>query len=715
MTDPDLPGVLLEAQTAWTKGDWPRAADAWNEVARHAPKHPKAIEKACIALYRAGQSDAADATLAKAIARDGMKPAYLAVQGETAMERHDWRTALEHWHRLRRTAPRRPKGWHRAAQAHLALNETERAEALCLEGLERWPHDKALLARYVEVALRGDQRKTAATRLAAALALHPDDRVLRRLEKRLARPRPRPGRSAAPRPATLRARLARLRSRLKRLLGPRPAAPVPVSDPSASDIPDTTARQARPDKARIRALSQRLTELQRQRSPAGLQQRIDEARGAWATRLPLPDHAGLMRHFDRAETDPRLARLLAGDTDRNPPRAPGDPIRVVFFFPRVTQTDNLMPLYEQMHGDPRFHPLILCCRTEDKAQADAHAFYAAKYPARDGHEVIDGGHVSVTPSFYELDADMVFYHTPYSLNAQRPFYLRADFAARHARVANVTYGYPLLSLDTKSHHVYAGGHVKLCDMAFAESPACIEPYGRHLDPARIHVTGYTKVDEFRRHLDPTPFEDFAPGAERLDVIWTPHWQLPGDPKGDTETSNFLRYHEIMLKVAARPDVKLHVRPHPLLRQRLSNLKIMSFRRYDAIMDQFRAAGAEVYPAEEGVSYVPALMKAAVLISDFSSLVAEYTITNRPIIFCRTEDVWTNGRWIGDFGRALIENCTYPVDDAAGLEASLETILSSRRHPKAKQMARFVEEHALFPEGSACARICNVIESRMRAA
>ncbi|MGR3439389.1 CDP-glycerol glycerophosphotransferase family protein [Alterinioella nitratireducens] len=713
MTTPELSALLRQAKQAAARSDWSAAAAAWQDVVRIAPDHPGGFGQASLALRRAGRGDESDAMIRSAAKAHGMRPNFHAILGDTAMERKDWRSALEHWARLRRSAPHRPKGWHRAAQAHLALGEAAQAEALCRAGLARWPREPGLLARQAELEARAGRREEALARLDAAIALHPGDQALRRLRARLAQ-RPQ-GRKAPPRP---RAPMDRLKDRLKRLLRPRPAAPIPMppADPTPAPARPAAARAAaKPGKARAKALSQRLTDLQRQRSSAKLQQRIDEARGAWATRLPLPDHAGLMRHFDRAETDPRLARLLAGETDRNPLRAPGDPIRVVFFFPRVTQTDNLMPLYEQMHGDPRFHPVILCCRTEDKAQADAHAFYAAKYPAKDGHEVIDGGHVSVTPSFYELDADVVFYHTPYSLNAQRPFYLRADFAARHAHVANVTYGYPLLSLDTKSHHVYAGGHVKLCDMAFAESPACIEPYGRHLDPARIHVTGYTKVDEFRRHLDPTPFEDFAPEAERLDVIWTPHWQLPGDPKGDTETSNFLRYHEIMLKVAARPDVKLHVRPHPLLRQRLSNLKIMSFKRYDAIMERFRAAGAEVYPAEEGVSYVPALMKAAVLISDFSSLVAEYTITNRPIIFCRTEEVWANGRWIGDFGRALIENCTYPVDDAAGLEASLETILSSRRHPKAAQMARFVEEHALFPDGSACARICDVIDSRMRAA
>lgn len=702
MISPDMSALLREAETATAKAEWDRAGRAWHEICRHAPDHPGCFGKAAVAFRRNGDFAAADAVMQEAIATLGPKPAFLVALGDTAMDARDWRKALTHWAELRRIDPKRPKGYSRAAQAHLALKQPRLAEAICAQGLERLPRNKDIALQHAEAALRLGNRDAALARLDRAIGQHPKDAVLAQRRARIAAQSGATG-SGTP-AARSRSLLSRVKARLRPLLRRRRAT-------ASHAAPNATAK----GKPSARALSRQLTELQQQRSPAKLQERIDAARAAWQTGRPLPDHAGMMRHFESAKTDARLADLLAGKTRRNPPRAPGDPIRVVFFFPRVTQTDNLMPLFERMHGDPRFAPMILCCRTQDRGQTDAYGFYAEKYPTSEGYRVIDGGpHVNDNLSFYELDADVVFFHTPYSLNAQRPFYLRADFAARHCRVANVTYGYPLLSLDTSSYHVYAGGHVKKCDMIFAESPACVEPYGRHLGPEKIHVTGYTKVDEFRRHLDPEPFESFAPKAERLDVMWTPHWQLPGDPKGDTETSNFLKYHEIMLKVAARPDVVLHVRPHPLLRQRLSVLRIMTTRQYDAILQRFRKAGAEVYPAEEGVSYVPALMRSAVLISDFSSLVAEFTITNRPIIFCRTQEVWSNGKWIGDFGKDLIENCSYVVDDAAGLEASLETILTTRRHPKAAQMARFVSDHALFPEGSATDRICDVIEQRLRA-
>lgn len=686
MPNGEIPELMRQAEAAGPE----RAASLWAEIARRDPDHPDAFNRAAVALRRLGRFDESDAMVAQAIARQGERPVHQVILGDSAMDRKDWRKALGHWRRLRELSPGAEKGYLRAAQAHLHLSQPEKAESLCAEGLARLPKSRRLLLCHAEIAVRRQDWPTALRRLDRARHLHPSDMAIAARRDRIGRlaeerpPAPKPG-AAPPR---LR---ARLRSLARRLL--------------------KRDARARPD---ARAIERHLSLIQQHGSKAGLQERIEEARKAFATGLDLPRHAGIMRLFDRARTDARLAAILNGEVRRNPPRRPGDPIRVVFYFPHVTQTDNLMPLYERMHGDPRFAPMILCSRPDSTAQADSHRFYAARYPAARGHAVIDGGpHLNHSPSFYELDADLVFFHTPYSLNVTRPFYLRADFAVRHCRVANVTYGYPLLSLDTSSHHVYAGGHVRKCDLIFAESPACVEPYARHLDRDRIHVTGYTKVDEFRRHLDPVPFETRAAGPARLNVMWTPHWQLPGDRKGDTETSNFLRYYRIMLEIAGRPDLLLHVRPHPLLRLRLNAMGIMDFREYDAVMERFRKAGARTYPAHEGVSYVPALMQADVLISDFSSLVAEYTITNRPIIFCRTEDVWNNGRWIGAFGKDLIENCCYVVDDEAQLRAALDTILTTRRHPKADRMAAFVARHRLFPEGSATARICDVIEAELR--
>ncbi|MBC9245736.1 CDP-glycerol glycerophosphotransferase family protein [Paracoccus sp. 11-3] len=697
MNSQTLTTLAADAQAASISENWLEAARLWQKVSEIDPAYPDCFNKAAVALRNLGRFDESDAVIQTAISTLGSRPLHHIILGDTAMDRKKWRKALGHWQDLRQIAPDRPKGYLRAAQAYLALNELDQAASVCAEGLVRFPDSAALLSHHAEIAIRQQRRPEARARHEAAVKHAPNDIVIQKQPSRIIE---------APEPTNAEAAKARLPKNLDHLSG-------------------TLTKLGRFFRAGLIAavsknrtknpLERDLDAVQKQGSKVPLRDRINLGKTAWEKGYTNTRHQGQLRHFDKAQSDARLSAILSGDVRRSPLRNPNEAIRVVFYFPHVTQTDNLTPLFETMHTDPRFEPMILCSRYDGTAQADAYPFFAAKYPAAAGYKVIDGGaHVNFAPSFYELDADLVFFHTPYSLNAPLPFYLRADFATRHCRVAHVTYGYPLLSLDTKSYHVYAGDHVKLCDFVFAESPVCVEPYGRHLQKDRIRVTGYTKLDEFRRHLVNRPFEEKAADlATRLDVMWTPHWQLPGDSKGDTETSNFLRYYQTMLRVAARPDITLHVRPHPLLRLRANAMGIMAFRKYDAVMEQFRAAGAKLYPAEEGVSYIPALMQADVLISDFSSLVAEYTITDRPIIFCRTDDVWNNEKWIGAFGRQLIENCCYVVDDETMLESALDTILSTRKHPKADRMAQFVKDHELFPEGSASMRICDIIATELR--
>ena len=656
-----IAALVGNAEAAAGRSDWAKSASIWQEVIRQAPDYPKCFNKAAVALRKAGLFDESDAVMHDAITVLGPVPEYYIILGDTAMDRRRWRAALKHWKDLRDLDERNPRGYYRAVQAHLALNNADQAEALCATGLSVFPREKHLLILHVKTAANSGTMREVVARVKRAARLHPGD-----------------------------AEIAQLLADTTGI----------TSDLAHSDGKPLT----------VAAIENHLDKLQGSSTAVKLQRRIDGAREAWQIGLTLGQYGGLQRHFDLARTDDRLQRVLAGTTDRDRGRAPGTPIRVVFFFPHVTQVDHLTPLFERMQRDPRFVPMILCSRSKKLVQADSFEFFSQKYPAADGWRVVDGGaDINQNVSFYELDADLVFFHTPYSLNSDRPFYLRADFAARHCMVAHVTYGYPLLTLDAHNSHVYAGDHVRKCDMVFAESPVCLEPYGRFVGKEKVFVTGYTKADEFRRHLQPGSFETIAAGPKPLDVMWTPHWQLPGDSRGDTETSNFLRYSDVMLRMAARSDIQLHVRPHPLLRLRLNATGILPFEEYDAVLEQFRVAGAKVYPADEGVSYVPALMKTAVLVSDFSSLVAEFTITKRPIVFCRTDDVWTNGKWIGAFGKQLIENCCYVVDDEAGLEARLDELVRTRKHPMAAQMAEFVDRNELFPAGSAADRICDLLD------
>lgn len=406
----------------------------------------------------------------------------------------------------------------------------------------------------------------------------------------------------------------------------------------------------------------------------------------------------------RSQTDPRLAELMEGlGTFRT--RKPGEPIRVLFYLYTVTQTDNVTPLYEKMFEDRRFEPIILSCDDATTTLANAFAYFNWRYPASSGHKVFNGGKFAHCTPIYNFDPDVVVCHTPYSNGANTPFYNRANFFGRHARVIHINYGYHL-NLGAKNAHTYMNDQVQKAWRVYAENEDFERAYLTTIERSHVVRSGSTKIDACRKalaSLRPTK-------TGRLNVIWTPHWQFANDPTGGTQTTTFKEYQVFMRKVAAMEHVDLHIRPHPLLRGRMNTIGEMTLAEHDAAVDELVRLGATYHAPKDGADYITPLMAADVLISDFSSLIVEYAVTNRPVIFCRTDDVWNNGKWLGPFGKDLINAGCYIADNEADLDNLIELLLVQRQHPKKADLAKFTAERDMYPTFSACQAICDDIAS-----
>lgn len=633
------------------------------------PKSAHGYGLAAVALRRLGQVDASNAMVWKSVKAIGLRPWHLITMADTAMDFKDWDEALRRWKDLRMAFPAHQKGYFRAAVAHREMGQFEDCDRLLEEKMSRMKPEAPDFNLWADSAIDRGEWELAADRL----------------------------------------------EQMQKAFPKEPSAYVAGARVMSAFQHEKNAAHDSQYAEKPRSLMQEFDALYREMRDKsfGLQDMIDAAGWIVRCRAVSPQTRGAQRLFQLAETDKNLAKVLAGETIAPPAYSADRPIKPLFFFPIITQTDNLTPLLEKMAQDPRFEPIILCSRNRANDYDDSYAFFSKTYAHNPRITVIDGGaHVNENISPYELGADVVFFHTPYSHGPSYPFFLWAGFVARHTRVAHVNYGYFLLTLEGTEKHIYDNPQIQVADMVFSESDVSDRVFRASFGDERVHKTGYPKFDRFRACLETVPFEERVKGKDKLDVIWTPHWQMAEDPTGGTHTSNFTRYVDTMLKLSERDDVVLHVRPHPLLRPRLKVLGMYDFDEFDAIMDTFEKNGAVVYPANEGVSYVEALMSADVLISDFSSLVPEFFITERPIIFCRTDDVWNNGKWIGPFGKTLINEGCYTVDSENELLAMLSTIVAERKHPKMQNMQRLISENNLFPEGSSCERIADVVAQRV---
>ena len=127
---------------------------------------------------------------------------------------------------------------------------------------------------------------------------------------------------------------------------------------------------------------------------------------------------------------------------------------------------------------------------------------------------------------------------------------------------------------------------------------------------------------------PTEAWDFCPNDFR--VMWTPRWTT--DPAlGGT---NFFNYKDWILDYAEENrDVTFLLRPHPMAFENFVKAGEMSQQEVDAYKS--RCEALENVQIDARKEYITTMWNSSVLIGDYSSILPEYFIMNKPLIYCPT--------------------------------------------------------------------------------
>lgn len=117
-------------------------------------------------------------------------------------------------------------------------------------------------------------------------------------------------------------------------------------------------------------------------------------------------------------------------------------------------------------------------------------------------------------------------------------------------------------------------------------------------------------------------------------MWLPRWTVDS-PKGK-RISCFLKYLENFFKyMAENPTVDLIIRPHPMMFQVILEKSIWTQEEYHTFMERMDKA-SNIY-LDNNEDYLVSFGKSDVLVSDYSSLLIEYFVTGKPIIYCDTAE------------------------------------------------------------------------------
>jgi hypothetical protein len=230
-------------------------------------------------------------------------------------------------------------------------------------------------------------------------------------------------------------------------------------------------------------------------------------------------------------------------------------------------------------------------------------------------------------------ADVVFMHLPYE-ETRPPGWSNADLLRAVPRIAYVSYAVPVLASGENNQFQFNLPLQQRAWMVIAHSRHNQALFVRHCATGAAHVvvTGHPKVDAVCEP-DAGRDDDLARFvAGRTMVCWNPHFDMrpDGTPWG-SGCSTFMRWQEFFLEeFSKRPDMVLLIRPHPLFFSSLQSRRLWSAAQVAGFHERVEQSGNML--VDHRASYLPAFVASAALLSDASSLLLEYSVTGKPVLY-----------------------------------------------------------------------------------
>ncbi|MFA6637189.1 MAG: CDP-glycerol glycerophosphotransferase family protein [Candidatus Omnitrophota bacterium] len=147
------------------------------------------------------------------------------------------------------------------------------------------------------------------------------------------------------------------------------------------------------------------------------------------------------------------------------------------------------------------------------------------------------------------------------------------------------------------------------------------------------------------------------------ILWTPRWRT------QEGTCHFFDYKDFFKNFCKNHlEVDFVFRPHPLCLRNFLKLEEMSLEQFSAMEFEYECSPNRVI--DKTGSYQDTFLTSDILVSDISSMMPEYFVTGKPIVYTHRVDQFN------EFGVVLSKGF-YWVRNEAELKSTLEMLLSGK--------------------------------------
>lgn len=298
------------------------------------------------------------------------------------------------------------------------------------------------------------------------------------------------------------------------------------------------------------------------------------------------------------------------------------PIRVVFLGQKPVIWIKIKSIYDSMLEDERFEPVILAIPENiGNINMNTYKYFSGIY----GSDVVNAYQENTWFPIKELKPDYVFYQEPYD-NYLPPEYQSGN-VIRYVKTLYVSYAF-MLDENLKSicmnklffRNLYC---------YFAENNLWAEFNVNRLK--KSHKKGYQKTvnigyplfELFMRRKPTTCIQR----TSKI-VLWTPRWSE------DVGGSNFFNFKDEIVKLPEKyPDLKIIFRPHPMLFDHFIEKNRITKEDAGAYLQKFKDNAFLEYDTSN--DYMDMFWDVDILLTDISSIIVEFFLTGKPIIYCDT--------------------------------------------------------------------------------
>ncbi|MBR0261574.1 MAG: CDP-glycerol glycerophosphotransferase family protein [Selenomonadaceae bacterium] len=295
-------------------------------------------------------------------------------------------------------------------------------------------------------------------------------------------------------------------------------------------------------------------------------------------------------------------------------------IRVAFMANSFLSGEKILPVYEAMKKRDDFETFLIVYAGADYKYLDrAWDYFREKYP---DDKIYNYGLMDLQ----KLAPDYVFLPNPYDSRRTFPGF-RTNDIVKFAKVCIISYGATLSNIFSDRLFDEFPNFWRNVYLYFASAETVKNDFEKKfpqdisMDYQHVEFFGYPALKPYYR----LEKESYA----AKNILWAPRWNFDDKIGG----SHFMNYKDNFVALAKKygEEVELILRPHPDLFNELMKKKFMTEKEITAYDELLKKNN--ILRQTTLANMFKSIRKVDIFLTDYSSVMIEFFLTGRPIIYC----------------------------------------------------------------------------------